>query len=483
MALILADRVRETSTTTGTGALTLAGAVVGYQTFSSAIGNTNTTYYAISNPGVAEFEVGIGTYATSGNTLTRTTILKSSNSNNAVNFSAGTKDVFVTYPATKSVYLDASNNVGIGTSVNSVYDGVAQPRPLVVQSASATTVQYDSTNAIVICNSDTTTNNASQLNFAAITGASTNQYTSAVISCIYGTRTNTSYPAGILTFATSTVTQAPVERMRITSAGDVGIGTTAPNVNLEVYNATSVAQRLTAGSNIFEFINNSTENRISAIAALPLTFRTSNTEYMRIDSSGNVEIGITTAAPAKFTVSGQGGSNVWVQNNINTGTGAIVSLAFSNANGLVGYVQTSGSATSYVTSSDYRLKDNVTPMTEALAKILELKPVTYKWKVDGSDGQGFIAHELQAVVPDCVTGEKDATREEEYEVSPSVPAVVDAEGIETTPAVEAVKGTRTVPSYQGVDTSFLVATLTAAIQELKAIIDTQATRIAALEAK
>jgi hypothetical protein len=111
MALILADRVRETSTTTGTGALSLAGAVVGYQTFSSAIGNTNTCYYAISNPGVAEWEVGIGTYATSGNTLTRTTILKSSNSNAAVSFSAGTKDVFVTYPATKSVYLDASGNV------------------------------------------------------------------------------------------------------------------------------------------------------------------------------------------------------------------------------------------------------------------------------------------------------------------------------------------------------------------------------------
>ena len=116
MALILADRVRETSTTTGTGALSLAGAVVGYQTFSSAIGNTNTCYYAISNPGVAEWEVGIGTYATSGNTLTRTTILKSSNSNAAVNFSAGTKDVFVTYPAGKSVYLDASGNASaLGT--------------------------------------------------------------------------------------------------------------------------------------------------------------------------------------------------------------------------------------------------------------------------------------------------------------------------------------------------------------------------------
>jgi hypothetical protein len=116
MALILANRVRETSTTNGTGALTLAGAVVGYQTFSSGIGDANTCYYTIANPGIAEWEVGIGTYATAGNTLTRTTVLKSSNSNAAVSFSAGTKDVFVTYPAEKGVYLDASNNAtALGT--------------------------------------------------------------------------------------------------------------------------------------------------------------------------------------------------------------------------------------------------------------------------------------------------------------------------------------------------------------------------------
>ena len=120
---------------------------------------------------------------------------------------------------TTAVTIDASQNVGIGTSVNTVYDGVAQPRPLVVQSASTATGQYNSTNALVICNSDTTTNNASQLNFAAITGASTNQYTSAVISCIYGARTNTIYPSGTLTFATAPATQAPLERMRIDSSG------------------------------------------------------------------------------------------------------------------------------------------------------------------------------------------------------------------------------------------------------------------------
>ena len=120
-------------------------------------------------------------------------------------------------------------------------------------------------------------------------------------------------------------------------------------------------------------------------------------------------------------------------------------------------------------------------MMGALAKVSQLKPCTYKWKVDGSDGEGFIAHELAEVVPQCVSGEKDATREEEYEVTPAVPAVVDAEGVETTPAVQAVKGTRTVPSYQGVDTSFLVATLTAAIQEAHALIIQLQADVAALK--
>jgi hypothetical protein len=111
MALVLADRVREQSTTTGTGTLVLNGAVVGFQTFSTAIGNGNTTYYTISNPGTTEWEVGIGTV--SAGQLARSTILSSSNSGSLVNFSAGTKDVFVTYPAEKSVNEDTSGVVNI----------------------------------------------------------------------------------------------------------------------------------------------------------------------------------------------------------------------------------------------------------------------------------------------------------------------------------------------------------------------------------
>jgi hypothetical protein len=104
MALVVKDRVRETTTTTGTGTVTLGGATTGFQSF-SVIGNGNTTFYTIQLANTNEWEVGIGTYTSSGTTLSRDTILESSNSGSAVNFSAGTKDVFVTYPAEKAVYL------------------------------------------------------------------------------------------------------------------------------------------------------------------------------------------------------------------------------------------------------------------------------------------------------------------------------------------------------------------------------------------
>jgi hypothetical protein len=121
---------------------------------------------------------------------------------------------------------------------------------------------------------------------------------------------------------------------------------------------------------------------------------------------------------------------------------AYSAMVFKNSSGgNNGYISVSNSnTTSYVTTSDYRLKENVTPMTGALAKVAQLKPVTYDWKSGGSS-QGFIAHELQAVVPDAVVGEKDA---------------LDKDGN---------------PDYQGIDTSFLVATLTAALQELNAKFD------------
>ena len=225
--------------------------------------------------------------------------------------------------------------------------------------------------------------------------------------------------------------------------GRLGVGTSTPSAPLNVFSGGIVARFGAYGTTTYDDIEIQSYAGLSALGTrttTPLAFNTNSTERMRIDASGNFFVNATAQ-------SGDRPNNTGIQVlpvgdiKIRVATDSQPALQFYSPTGggtPVGSVNAGASATSYNTSSDYRLKDNVAPMTGALNIVSKLKPVTYTWKADGSDGQGFIAHELQSVVPDCVTGEKDA---------------VDAEG---------------KPVYQGIDTSFLVATLTAAIQELNA---------------
>ena len=195
---------------------------------------------------------------------------------------------------------------------------------------------------------------------------------------------------------------------------------------------------------------------IAATGANYITMSTNGSERMRLDSSGNLLVGTTSSGVVPnglslTTNAGGGYSLFYVGHPSGTGSGASYAVFRYNDVTIGNISQNGTAAVSYNTSSDYRLKENIQPMTGALATVAQLNPVRYTWKADGSAGQGFIAHELQAVVPDCVTGEKDA---------------VDADG---------------KPVYQGIDTSFLVATLTAAIQEQQAIIQSLTARIEALE--
>lgn len=150
--------------------------------------------------------------------------------------------------------------------------------------------------------------------------------------------------------------------------------------------------------------------------------------------------------------------------------GSLACVFANAADATVGDITVTGVGTTYNTTSDYRLKENVQPMTGALAKLARLKPVTYTWKQSGEAAQGFIAHELQEVFPEAVTGAKDAVREVDV-FEEADEDVIYKDRVMGTKKVQKKTGTTTVPAYQGMDTSLVVATLVAGLQELKAEFD------------
>ena len=313
---------------------------------------------------------------------------------------------------------------------------------------------------------------------------------SAATPAVQGADTNTGvfYPAA----DTVGVSTGGTERMRIDSSGNVGIGgTPASGHKLNIigtaattFGAWGVTGTTTAGS-YAQFVNTGNTTIIgvessagaslcggtSAYAtifgtssAASVQFVTNNSTRTTIDSSGNLLVGTTSTAPRDFASGGgialqpaaasefaSASSSVSFINYTGSSAGSGTFITFRQQGAARGSISTNGSVTAYNTSSDYRLKNTIAPMTGALAKVSQLKPVTYKWNANNSESEGFIAHELAEVVPQCVTGEKDE---------------IDADGN---------------PVYQGIDVSFLVATLTAAIQEQQALITQLQADVAALK--
>ena len=254
----------------------------------------------------------------------------------------------------------------------------------------------------------------------------------------------------------------------------VGIGTSSPATALHINEGSANQIRLQRSG--YDTID-------IALSQNGLRFRndTDGRNDLFLDGAGNVGIGTTASVDnSKLHVVQSGnkagiaitGSSVGGSAHIRNATDQNTMTAhvfLTNTSTQAGYIACSGSTTNYVTSSDYRIKENVTNITGATDRLKQLNPVRFNFIGDADTTvDGFLAHEVQSVVPEAITGTKDGMRDEEYEVTP---AVLDDDGNVVT---EAVMGTRSVPAYQGIDQSKLVPLLVATIQELEA-------RIAALE--
>ena len=288
------------------------------------------------------------------------------------------------------------------------------------------------------------------------------------------------------------VSSADATAITIDSSENVGIGKT-PNRSRKLEVAGTM--NLDDGSE-YEWGDGSVSIAGNSSTEL-MTFAIAGAEKMRFDnntqSGGSLRIGTTGilgGTPEKVSIQGPIGMTIkttsyaeWMPlilwNNASTANNSstLIYVTFSSlGNGNVGSITSVGTTTSYNTSSDYRLKENVDYTWDATTRLKQLKPARFNW-ISNADRtvDGFLAHEVQDIVPEAITGQKDAMKEEEYEVTPEV---LDEDGNVIT---EAVWGTRTVPDYQSIDQSKLVPLLTKALQEQQTMIEDLQARIETLE--
>jgi hypothetical protein len=242
------------------------------------------------------------------------------------------------------------------------------------------------------------------------------------------------------------------QAMTLTAGGALRLANSSfPELYFDSTPGTSVAAiSVDAANSAMRFFTNGSERaRIHANGAFSVLSTSISGSFS--DTTPRSFIAPTSASSSYLWHTSASADFNFYMNRTNTGTAGYI--LFGAGATVTGSITTNGTSTSYITSSDYRLKNTIAPMVGALARVAALKPCTYKWNVDGSDGEGFIAHELAEVCPDAVTGEKDAVNED-GSIKP-----------------------------QGIDTSFLVATLTAALQEAHGLLKDQAAAIQTLTAR
>jgi len=384
MALVLADRVKESTTTAGTGTITLLGAATGFQSF-AVIGNTNTTYYTIAGQTTSEWEVGIGTYTSSGTTLARTTVLSNSSATqpSALSFSAGTKDVFVTYPSNKSINLDASGNAtALGTPVSAT---LTNATGLPISSG----VSGLGTNVATFLATPSSANLAAALTDETGSGAS-----------VFGTGPTLSLPTinNIKMGFTSTATAASTTTLTASSNYYQRFtGVTTQTITLPVTSTlvTGVSYEIENASTGNLTVNSSGANLV--ITVIPgftvqcMCIGTTLTTAADWDAEYNEFAAITGSGAVVLATSPQISS-------LGVGTAA---------SGTAGEIRATNNITAYY--SDDRFKTNLGNIPDALAKVLTLNGFYYEAnELAQSFGYkkilevGVSAQQVQAVQPEVV---------------------------------------------------------------------------------
>ena len=298
MALVVKDRVKETTSTTGTGTLTLGGAVTGFQTFTSVLSNGDTTYYAIFESSTGEFEVGLGTFTSSGTTLARTTVLESSNSGSAINLTAGAADVFITQPAEKAVYLDSSGHIAAADGRN-VTNVAASTAATLATARDIGGVSFDGSASINLPGVNTSGNQDTSGNAATATTAGT--VTTAAQPNITSVGTLTTLTVDDITINGSTISDGGDFTLDV--GGDITFDAGGQNIRLKD-DGTEFGQLLQDSNNFALY---------SSISNADMVFKGNDggviTTALTLDMSA--------AGAATFNAGANFGGNVDINGNLN----------------------------------------------------------------------------------------------------------------------------------------------------------------------
>ena len=356
MALVLNDRVKETTTSTGTGTINLAGAETGFETFVAGVGNSNTCYYCIAHQSANEFEVGLGTVTdATPDTLARTTIISSSNSDSAVDFSAGTKDVFCTLPASKAVVIPTSGDMTVDVPGDIIFD------------ADGGDILFKDAGTLV----------------GTIGGFASNNVT-----------------------IKSEVSDGDV----IFQGNDGGSGITALTLDMSEQGNATFNKNVIFGDNgkaLFgagtdlAIFSDGTDGKIEASGSLILDAN-GTTISLRDGGTENSQIGLDSAGLVMTVV----GSDKDFFISGSDGGSAITAVRVDMSD--AGAIICNGNITAFGNTSDIKLKENIEVISDALDKVKQLKGITFNYKKDGKRSTGLIAQDLEKVLPEAIYETIDA---------------------------------------------------------------------------